>query len=626
MAPVTSRPLRTLSDIERFERELPFEERCRARSIYDVFAQAAEIHPHRTAITMVMTGEATETPRRVTFRELLGGITRAANLFREIAGSRPGVAFLLPNLVETHFVLWGAEIAGYAVPINPLLTPNHITELVRSAGAEILVALGPDPHSDIWEKACEVAKLLPDLKLIEVSTSTADQSPGVIEFHPAWQRQRHDQLDFQDIGRDDDIAAYFHTGGTTDAPKLVANTHRNQIVAAFGTAALLHLSEQDRATNGLPLFHVAGTITFSLAFFLVGSEVIILSPTGLRNPSVVQNFWRIVERYSVTVAGGVPTVISALLGVPVDADLSSVRISITGSAATPIALAEQFETHTGRTLHEIFGMTECAATISINPPGARVIGSAGFRIPYIQTSVRRLNPDGSLGDQCQIGEIGVLTISGPTVTPGYRNSKHNEALLLGQEISSGDLAYSDKDGRIYIAGRAKDLIIRSGHNIDPKMIEEVVQQHPAVALAAAVGQPDRYAGELPVCYVSLKPGARVTHEELRAFAEPQISERPAWPKQYYVIDQIPTTGVGKIFKPALRADATRRQVEQAIAAAIHHDEAVVSAVPGGSRGMKVTIAVQSQDSGRSAAIREALDGYLFEVEIVPSQSSGGMPN
>ncbi len=626
MPPVTSGPIRTLSDIERFETELPFAERCRARGIYDIFAQAAEIYPQHTAITMVMTGESTETPRRVTFRELLGGITRAANLFRDVAGSRPGVAFLLPNLVETHFILWGAEIAGYAVPINPLLTPNHITELVRSAGAEILVALGPNPDSDIWEKACEVARLLPDLKLIEVSTSTVDQSPGVIKFQPAWQRQRHDQLDFQDIGRDDDIAAYFHTGGTTDAPKLVANTHRNQIVAAFGTAALLHLSEQDRITNGLPLFHVAGTLTCSLAPFLVGSEVIILSPTGLRSPSIIQNFWRIVERYQVTITGAVPTTLSALLSVPVNGDLSSVRIAVSGSAATPIAVAEQFEMHTGCMVHEIFGMTECAATICVNPPGARVIGSAGFRIPYIQTSVRRLNSDGSLGDQCQVGEIGVLTIRGPTVTPGYRDPKHNEASLLEHEISSGDLAYTDDDGRIYIAGRAKDLIIRSGHNIDPKIIEEVLQQHPTVALAAAVGQPDRYAGELPVCYVSLKPGARVTHEELRAFAEPRISERPAWPKQYYVIDQIPTTGVGKIFKPALRADATRRQVEQAIASAINHDEAVVSASPGGSRGMKVTIALQAQYAGRSAAIWEALDGYLFEVEIVPSQSSGDMPN
>jgi fatty-acyl-CoA synthase len=272
-------------------------------------------------------------------------------------------------------------------------------------------------------------------------------------------------------------------------------------------------------------------------------------------------------------------------------------------------------------------MTECGATISVNPPGARVIGSVGFRIPYIQTSVRRLNSDGSLGGQCLPGDIGALTISGPTVTPGYRNPKDNDFVLIQGQLNSGDLAYTDEDGRIYIAGRAKDLIIRSGHNIDPRLIEQVVQRHPAVALVAAVGQPDIYAGELPVCYVSLKSGAYVTPEQLRAFAEPLISERPAWPKQYYLVDQLPTTAVGKVFKPLLRADATRRVVEDAIAAALDPDHAVVSAVPGGKRGMKVTIAIPACDAKRTPELRAALEGYLFELEIVQSAPAAvGNPN
>jgi fatty-acyl-CoA synthase len=286
---------------------------------------------------------------------------------------------------------------------------------------------------------------------------------------------------------------------------------------------------------------------------------------GLRNPQMIKNFWRIAERYRVTVGGAVPTIMSALLDRPVDGDLSSLRINISGSAAAPVAVVEQYEAHTGRTVHEIYGMTECGATVSVNPPGARVIGSVGFRIPYIRTAVRRLNSDGSLGEQCLPGEIGALTISGPTVTPGYRNLKDNDDAILRGHLNSGDLAYTDEDGRIYIAGRAKDLIIRSGHNIDQRLIEQVLERHPAVALVAAVGQPDIYAGELPVCYVSLKSGAHVTPEQPRAFAEPRISERPAWPKQYYPVDQLPTTAVGKVFKPTLRADATRRVVKDAIA-------------------------------------------------------------
>ena len=245
MAPLAPLPLRTLSDIERFETEKAFEQRCSARSIYDVFVSSAKIHTHRPALTMVMTGEASETPRRVTFRELLDGVTRTANLLRRIAGPRAGVAFMLPSLVETHYTLWGAEIASYAVPINPLLAPAHIAELIRAAGARVLVALGPNPEIDIWDKACDVAKLLPDLKLVEMSAREDNKRRGIINFYAEWQKQNGDKLNFEDIGRDDDVAAYFHTGGTTGIPKLVAQTHRNQIVTAFGTAALLHFSELD---------------------------------------------------------------------------------------------------------------------------------------------------------------------------------------------------------------------------------------------------------------------------------------------------------------------------------------------------------------------------------------------
>jgi fatty-acyl-CoA synthase len=307
---------------------------------------------------------------------------------------------------------------------------------------------------------------------------------------------------------------------------------------------------------------------------------------------------------------------SALLTVPVDGDLSSVRFNISGAAAAPKSVVEQYEAHTGRKVHEVLGMTECGGLISLTPAaGERVIGAVGLRIPYIQAIVRQLNSDGALGEQCAPHEIGVLTISGPIVTPGYRNPEDNGVAIRQGLIDSGDLAYTDEEGRIYIAGRAKDLIIRSGHNIDPRLIEEVIQQHPAVADAAAVGQPDKYAGELPVCYVSLKSGSRVSADELRAFAEPRIAERPAWPKQYYIVDQIPVTGVGKIFKPALRADAVQRVVKQAVAVAIGSEDADIAVAPGGKRGMSVTVTLPVRDIRQRTAIQNALDGYLFAYDI-----------
>ncbi|HEX7882437.1 MAG TPA: acyl-CoA synthetase [Afipia sp.] len=610
-------PVATLRDVVKFETEKTLEQRYDARSVYDIFAKSAARHPDRTALTMLMTGADDETPRLVTYGQMLEGVTRAANFFASLGGRGVGVAYILPSLVETHFTLWGAEAQGYAVPINFLLQAQNIADLVRAADAKILVALGPHPQLDIWEKAVAVGKLLPDVKLVQVSLSDAPLPEGVSGFGPGLKAQDGTALSFGKARGGDDVAAYFHTGGTTGSPKLVTHTHRNQIAAAFGGSVLQDLGEADAITNGLPLFHVAATISCGLSFFVAGANVLVLSPAGMRNPVVIKNFWKIVERYRATVIGGVPTALAALLNVPVDADISSVRYSISGASLLPRAVALAFQKMTGTTIHEILGMTETGGLISIDPgAGEPVLGSVGVRLPYTRVVVRKLGADGSLGEACAPHEVGVMTVSGPNVTPGYKDPNQNSSALRDGYLDSGDLAYTDEQGRLFIAGRSKDLIIRSGHNIDPVLIEDALQSHPAVALAAAVGQPDKYAGELPVCYVALKPGTQATADELKAYAEPLIAERPAWPKQIIVIDAIPVTSVGKIFKPQLRNDAVQRMVTQVVAEAVGADGAVIDVAAGGKRGIDVTVTLAVAQIARQAAVEKALEGYLFDYKVV----------
>ncbi|MBQ8103235.1 MAG: acyl-CoA synthetase [Afipia sp.] len=609
-------PVATLKDVLRFETEKTLEQRYDARSVYDVFAKSASRHPDRTALTMLMSGADDETPRIVTYRQMFEGITRAANFFASLGGPGSGVAYILPSLVETHFTLWGAEAQGYAVPINFLLQPQNIADLVRAADAKILVALGPHPQLDIWQKAVEVSRLLPDVKLVQVSLSDAPLPEGVFGFAPGLKAQDGNVLTFGKARSGDDVAAYFHTGGTTGSPKLVTHTHCMQIAAAFGGAVLQDLSETDAITNGLPLFHVAATISCGLSFFIAGANVIVLSPAGMRNPVIIKNFWKIVERYRATVIGGVPTALAALLNVPVDADISSARYSISGASLLPRAVAVQYQKMTGTAIHEILGMTETGGLVSIDPASADpVLGSVGIRLPYTKVVVRKLAADGSLGEACAPHEVGVMTVSGPNVTPGYKDQSQNSGALRDGYLDSGDLAYTDEEGRLFIAGRSKDLIIRSGHNIDPVLIEDALQSHPAVALAAAVGQPDKYAGELPVCYVALKPGAQATPDELKAFAEPLIAERPAWPKQIIVIDAIPVTSVGKIFKPQLRTDAVQRLVAQVVAEAAGTADAVIDVAAGGKRGIDVKVVLPRATAGQQAAVEKALEGYLFDYKV-----------
>jgi len=609
-------PVATLADVVRFETEKTFEQRYDARSVYDIFVKSAARHPDRTALTMMMTGAADETPRLVTYRQLVDGVTRAANFFAELAGPGTGIAYILPSLVETHFTLWGAEAAGYAVPINFLLQPQNIADLVRASDAKILVALGPHPQLDIWQKAVAVGELLPDLKLVQVSLSDAPLPDGVHGFTPSLKAQDGTALTFGKARAGNDVAAYFHTGGTTGSPKLVAHTHGNQLAAAFGGTVLQDLGETDVITNGLPLFHVAATISCGLSFFIAGANILVLSPSGMRNPAIVKNFWKIIERYRATVIGGVPTALAALLNVPVDADISSARYSISGASLLPRAVALQFQQMTGTKIREILGMTETGGLVAMDPAAAEpVLGSVGVRLPYTKVIVRKLQADGSLGDACAPHEIGVMTISGPNVTPGYKDLRQSDGALRDGYLDSGDLAYVDEQGRLYIAGRSKDLIIRSGHNIDPALIEDALLSHPEVALAAAVGQPDRYAGELPVCYVALKSGAAVTAEELKSYAEPLIAERPAWPKHVIITENIPVTSVGKIFKPQLRIDAVRRLVEQVVSDALGGGGAAVEVSAGGKRGIDVSVTLPATHADREADVEKALEGYLFDYTI-----------
>lgn len=617
MADFNDGTIRTRDDLERFESEMTLDQRLPERSILDVFTASAAQHPTSTAITMLMTGAEDEQPRRVDYGQLLTMIQSAANAFHMLGGPAPGVAYMLPSLIETHVTLWGAETAGYAVPINFLLQPESIVELIKASGTKILVALGPHPQLDIWEKALELREQIPGLILVRVSPPGTPDEIGVVDFGTALAEQPDDHLIFGEPRGGDNVAAYFHTGGTTGVPKLVAHTHRSQLVSAFGGAAMCGYTSDDILTATLPLFHVAGTMVGGLSAFMAGVELVVMSPSGLRNPAIVEGFWRLVAQHNITVVGGVPTALGAVLQVPVgDNDISAVRTGLTGAALLPPAVGTRFKNVTGCHLHEILGMTESSGLVSIDPlcgPGS--VGSVGWALPYTQVEILRLNEDGSLGEPCATDEIGVIIIQGDHISPGYLDPKHNDGVFDIGRLNSGDLGYKDAQGQIYIAGRSKDLIIRSGHNIDPAMIENAMATHPAVALAAAVGMPDVYAGELPVCFVELLPGANVSIEDLHLHAQSAIDERPAWPKLIQTIDNIPLTTVGKIFKPSLRCIAAKQKVMELVQKEFGIANAEIEVVAGGSRGMRVNITLSEGDRSSVTKLETALAAFLFEAQV-----------
>jgi fatty-acyl-CoA synthase len=611
--------IRSLADIEAIEAR-PYEDAVEPRHMLDLFRLSAERHGNRTALIYLPTPDPDGPAQHYSYRDLLDQIRRAANLFRAAGlAEDEAVAILLPNVPEAHFALWGAEIAARACPINYLLAPDHIAELIDRAKARVLVALGPDPELDIWSK---VPAVLARANGIRAVFHVGAKPPSGVEsrdFAEALAEQPGDRLAFARALTRDSIAAYFHTGGTTGAPKLAQHTHGNQVHSSWSAGLFYELTPDDVGINGFPLFHVAGAFVYGASAFLRGSCTILPTRLGFRSTGFIKNYWRAVEKFRVTTLVAVPTIIATILNAPRNgADISSVRTLFTGGTPLPTELAAEFERAMGVPVRSTFGMTESAGTVAIEPVRApRVANSVGWRLPYSMVKAVKIAADGETFERdCKPGETGILVLRGPHVGPGYTDPKRNKGMFrVDGWLISGDLGHVDDAGRIFITGRAKDLIIRGGHNIDPAMIEELAAEHPALQMAAAVGEPDAYAGELPLLFAVPKPGAKPEEREVLDFLAQRIHERPALPKRVVFLDAMPVTAVGKIYKPALRRLATERRIAEVLAAG-GVDARVEGVEEGGTISVRIHVAGGGDRSKVEAEIAKLLRDYAVERALI----------
>jgi len=466
-------------------------------------------------------------------------------------------------------VLWGGEAAGIVNPINSLLAPSTIRDICQAAGTKILVALAEFPGADIWEKVQLIRKEIPGLKAIIRVMGPSDEKEGIYGFGEILPRYPGDRLVSGRVINPEDIASMYHTGGTTGTPKLAPHTHYNEAVMTFMMGQGAELYEGEVTLCGLPLFHVNGTTVTGSFPFSIGAQVVVLSPRGYRDPEVMKNFYKIVEYYRAVTFSAVPTILSVLLDIPKgDSDISSLRYLVCGAAPLSVELFKRFEVHSGMKIIEGYGLTEGTCASCMNPFfGERKIGSIGLRLPYQEMKVFINDEDGKYLRDAETDEIGEVCIKGPNVFKGYLEEAHNKRIWpLPDWFNTGDLGRQDKDDYFWLTGRRKELIIRGGHNIDPAIIEEPLYKLPDVMMAAAVGSPDPYAGEIPVAYVELKAGAKITEGEILEYLKKEVGERAAVPKQVFIIPQIPLTPVGKIFKPALRWESIRKVYEQELSA------------------------------------------------------------
>ncbi|NNU42541.1 AMP-binding protein [Ramlibacter montanisoli] len=597
---------RGLADIEALERT-PYEEAIPARTTYGLIARAAQRFGERIAFSYLPDGELASAPQRITYAQLLANVHRAANLFRRLGvGPDDAVAILAPNIPATHYALWGAQVAGRACPINFMLQPDHVAALLDASGAKVVVALGPDAELDVWSAVQKVPGL---------SSRTVLAIGGSFEQALA---QEAEVLDFDPQLAPERIAALFHTGGTTGAPKLVRHTHGNEAHTGWFAHRFYGFDQETVEVNGFPLFHVAGAFVYGLALLAIGGTQVLPTVSGMRNAAFLRNYWKFCEREQVTALACVPTILAGLYNLPVDADISRVRVAYTGGSPLPTELAARFENTLGIAVRNILGMTECAGLVSIEPFHApRVPGSAGLRLPYTEV---RIVPWGgaslSPGRQCATGETGVVVLRGPNVSPGYTDAARNAGMFEQGWLVSGDLGHIDAQGYLHVTGRAKDVIIRGSHNIDPGLVEDAFLAHPAVAMCAVVGEPDPHSGEVPAAFVTLKPGMQLAGEAVLQDVAGKVYERPAVPKRVVVLDALPLTAVGKVYKPALRLRVTELKLQEVLSAAAPGVALQVTAREKGAGCVADVTVDAARDPRLEQRLREALGAIAVETTIV----------
>jgi len=599
-------------------------------STYQLLLDAARTWPDGIATQWIPDPAAYTDCLTWTYTDLAGTVTRIANGLASLGVRRPDAVTLCgPNTSQLFAATLAAQAAGIAAPVNPALSGEGIAELILRTGSRILIAAGPELDRQLWQHLLAVAREARINAILAVRPDGASGRPPRLATEggvPA--AYLDDLIAGQPSGHlagfrppaAADLAVFVPTGGTTGAPKIAAHTHANQLACGRGIAESTGLIPGEAMLGGLPLFHVNALIVTGIAPLFGGARVVWPGPGGYRDPALYKHFWKIVAHYRIAAMSAVPTVYAALARLPVDADVRSLRLPIAGASPLPAAVRQAFARRTGVGLLEGYGLTEATCASTWTRPGEERTGSVGRALSGQQVKAVRISASGSWAD-CAPGETGVLVIGGPAVFAGYltdpglggRRVSRGGAVRDGW-LDTGDLGYVDADGFVYLTGRAKDLIIRGGHNIDPRVIEEALLRHRTVAAAAAVGSPDPHSGEVPVAYVVPADPSQFDEAELLAWAGTAIGERAARPKRIYPIPAIPLTQVGKHYKPALAADAAARAVAEALAdAGLKAGHQITAAHENG----QLVVTVTGTDPGR---VRDAVAGFTLTVRTRPQRS------
>ena len=539
----------------------PFDEA--PRPLYSLLDDASRAHAERPCLDFL--------GRKSSYKEIALQVAKAAKGFQAMGvGKGTRVGLFLPNCPYYVICFFAVlKAGGTVVNYNPLYANREIARQIEDSRTTIMVTLNirglyPKIAPRLLDTCLEkiVVGSMGGLLPWRERTLFALLRRREIADVPYDERHVKFKLLIANDGKPEpvaidphaDIAVLQYTGGTTGLPKgamlshaaLYTNTRQVSMWAVGARPG------QEKVVGALPLFHVFGMTAVMSVGLACGFEIILMPRFRL------DQLLKLIAQERATVMLGVPTMFSAINGSKLleQYGLSSLRFCISGGAPLPLEVQETFERLTGCMLVEGYGLTEAGPVCTLNPFGrAHRPGSVGLPLPGTLIEVTSLDdPDRRL----PLGQRGEICIAGPQVMSGYAGQPEETAeALRGGRLHTGDVGFIDQDGYVYLIDRIKDLILNGGFNVYPRMVEEAILLHPAVAEASVCGVPDRHRGEQVKAYVRLAEGASLSAAELRAFLKDKLAPFEQ-PKQIELREQLPQSWLGKPSRRALVAEELRR--------------------------------------------------------------------
>ena len=510
-----------------------------------------------------------------TYKDIGALVDRAAAGLQSLGVTKgTKVGLFLPNC-PTFVIYYYAilKAGGTVVNFNPLYTLEELAYQLKDSDTEIMVTLDLKVLFDKVDALLQTGALpravvasfpalLPSAKSVlfklfkgkELSRPQDSKAAGKIVLESQLM-SRSAKLTPVTIDPAQDIAVLQYTGGTTGTPKGAMLTHANvyaNVLQVVSWAPDL-VDGQERVLGVLPFFHVFA-MTVVMNFGIAKAAEMLIMPRFVLNDAL-----KLIDKGKPTVMPGVPTLFNAILNHPKlkSHDLSSLKFCLSGGAALPLEVKQNFERTTGCKLVEGYGLSETSPVATCNPiSGPTKEGSIGLPLPATILSLRDLSDPTR---EVMPGERGEVTISGPQVMKGYYKRPAETAdQFVGHFLRTGDVAIMDSDGFFYIVDRIKDLIICSGYNVYPRRVEEAIYEHPAVEEVTVIGIKDKYRGEAPKAFIKLKAGQTATADDIMKHLEVKISKIEL-PAEIEFRDALPKTMIGKLSKKELKAEEANRQ-------------------------------------------------------------------